>query len=151
MQLTPPISMSWMITDINQLKGTDYIEVLPGKFANKHWNPQSVFFNDEHFIFIEQIIMRHSAHYDHYEMTDIDKATWDKILIDLETLHDKIANKSRLSDFQSEVYSFFPTTDRRFLKLKSQDINHVRKMLIDFIRWTRISIKQHDTIAVLGL
>lgn len=77
--------MSW-ITDYRQLSGTCYIEVLPGKFQNQHWNPESVFFCEEHFGLIERIIARHFKDYDHFGFSDIDRASWLSIVSDLDEI-----------------------------------------------------------------
>ena len=143
--------MSWMITDQGELEGTCYIEVLPGKFANECWNSESVFFDEEHFGYIEPTIIRHCPEHDHYSFTDIRKSQWQDILVDLERLHARIDEASRLSDIREEVGLFFATTEARFLESETENMSNLREMLIDFVRWARKTLETHDTIAVLGM
>jgi hypothetical protein len=146
-----PAAMSWMITDHRKLEGTCYMEVLPGKYKGECWNSQSVFFEEEHFSFIEPTIIRHCPKYDHYAFTDINKSIWENILADLERLHENIRDSSRLSDIRADVDLFFTTTEQRFLESEAENMKHLRQMLNDFIRWARTTLESHDTIAVLGM
>jgi len=143
--------MSWMIADQDELEGTCYIEVLPGKYENECWNPQSVFFEEEHFGFIEPTIIRHCPEHDHYSFTDINKSTWQDILADLERLATGIGDSSRLSEIRNEVDVFFTTTERRFLESENENMSHLRETLVEFIRWVRTMLESNDTIAVLGM
>lgn len=143
--------MSWMIRSLSELKGTCYIELLPGRFTQQCWNPQSMFFEEEHFGFIEPTILRHCPKHDHYSFTDIDKATWEKILTDLEKLHDAIVDGAKLGDLKSNVDLFFTTTEHQFCQRESENLKHLQAMLGAFIQWTSTTLKQHDTIAVLGM
>lgn len=143
--------MSWMITDRGELEGTCYIEILPGKFQGECWNSQSVFFDEEHFGFIEPTIIRHCPEHDHYTFTDIDKTVWEDILADLQRLHQSIGDASRLSDLHGEVDLVFTTTKQRFLEAEADNMQNLRQMLNDFILWARKTLKSHDSIAVLGM
>ncbi len=143
--------MSWMISDLNELEGTCYIEVLPGKYNGKCWNPQSVFFDEEHFGFIEPTIARHCPKQDHYSFTDINSSIWENILTDLESLRDKVNDASQLSDIRENVGLFFNTTEERFLESEAENMKLLRQMLSDFIQWARTKLESYDNMAVLGI
>jgi hypothetical protein len=142
-------SMSWMITDQNELRGTCYIEVLPGKYQNKCWTPQSVYFEEAHFGFIELTIIRHCPKYDHYAFTDINKAIWQNILADLDRLQQRIGKSTRLSDIRDEV--FITMTESRFVESEAENMRELRQTLNNFVRWARGILDSHDSIAVLGI
>ncbi len=143
--------MSWMITDKRELSGTCYIEVLPGTYQRQCWNPQSVFFTEEHFGFIEPTILRHCPEHDHYAFTDIEKPVWENILADLERMHLSIGDASRLADIRGEVDFIFTTTKQQFLEVEAENVQKLRQMLDDFLQWTRQTLQTHDWIAVLGI
>ncbi|MCB9951768.1 MAG: hypothetical protein H6824_12375 [Planctomycetaceae bacterium] len=143
--------MSWMITDHRELKGTCYMEVLPGQYGGKCWNGQSVYFEEEHFGFIEATIIRHCPKYDHCAFTEINKTTWEKILAELEDLYADIGDSSRLADVRSKVDLFFLNTEEQFLSSEAENMKRLREMLRDFTRWMRATLNMHDTVTVLGM
>ena len=143
--------MSWMITDKSELSGTCYIEVLSGKYANECWNSKSVYFEEEHFGFIEPTIVRHCPEHDHYAFTNISRSTWQYIVADLERLANSIGESTRLSDLEGEFELFFTTTKQQLLQSEPENIRKLRSMLIEFIAWIRKELESHDIIAVLGI
>ena len=44
-----------LVTDIEELSGTDYFEFLPREYSGVCWNPDSVFLDEEVFTLIEPI------------------------------------------------------------------------------------------------
>ena len=144
-------AMSWMITDQSQLSGTCYIEVLPGKYENQCWNPESVYFEEEHFGFIEPTIVRHCPEHDHYAFTNISRLKWQAIVADLERFANMIGDETRPSNIEGQVGLFFATTKQSFLRSDEENMAELRAMLIEFISWIRKMLDSHDTIAVLGM
>ena len=143
--------MSWMITDRTELSGTCYIEVLPGRYENRCWNPQSVFFAEEHFCFIEPTIIRHCAEHDHYSFTDIDRSKWQHILADLEQFANEVDASSQLPDTNGVVKLGPETRKSSPFQSEGEDVASLREMLLGFTRWVRQTLESHDTIAVLGI
>lgn len=143
--------MSWMITDKSEISGTCYIEFLPGEYQNKCWNPESVYFQEESFGFIEPIIVRHCPEYDHYAFTDISRAPWEFIISDLQRIANQINDATRLADIEEEIGILCVGTKNRFLKSEAKNIFNLREMLLDFIKWLRQTLVSHNTIAVLGI
>lgn len=144
--------MSWMITDADKLDGSCYIEVLPGRYTGQFWNSQSVFFKEIHFSFIELFILRHCPKYDHYAFTDINKTIWQRILIDLNHLYESIVDSTKIFEMKDDgELPLITSSNLRFLNSELANINAMCEMLDDFIRWISDILKNHDTIAVLGM
>ena len=143
--------MSWMITDRSALSGTCYFEVLPGSYENECWNPESVYFTEEHFGFIEPTIVRHCPEHDHYAFTNISRSKWQDIVGDLERLANSIDESTRLSDVEGELEMLFTATKQRFLQSETENISKLRTMLFEFVTWIRKMLESRDTIAVLGM
>ena len=143
--------MSWMITDQSSLTGTCYIEVLPGKFRGECWNTSSVYFREEHFGIFEPTIMRHCPKHDHYSFTDIGKPIWEKILIDLQRIHQQCSETLQLSEIRDDVSLYFFTSNSRNTDSESETMRSLKQTLNEFIRWTRLKLENHQTIAVLGM
>ncbi|WP_179088476.1 hypothetical protein MKY66_11925 [Paenibacillus sp. FSL R5-0766] len=54
-----------IIRDREELEGTGYIEVLPGKYLGQFWNEDSIYFDEEVFGFVEKTIENIFSGYDH--------------------------------------------------------------------------------------
>lgn len=56
-----------------ELESTGYIELGPGRYAGKHWQPGFVFVWEHAFGMAEGILATHFPAYDHFGMNDIPK------------------------------------------------------------------------------
>ncbi len=110
-----------IITDKNELEGTCYFEILPGKYKGQCWKDCSIFLDEEVFSLIEPAFERHVPNYDHYAFTDVSKEQWNMILNDL------ISQK---------------------LDSKRED---TKKLIDELTVWVRSQLENEDYLAVLGL
>lgn len=110
-----------IITDKNELEGTCYFEILPGKYNGECWKDNSIFLDEEVFDLIEPAFERHVPNYDHYVFTDVSKEQWNKILDDLAS-----------QKFDS----------------KQDD---TEKLIDELTVWVRRQLENEDYLAVLGL
>jgi hypothetical protein len=53
------------------LDSTGYIEIGPGRYKGKHWQPGFIFVWEDAFGFAEGILAKHVDGYDHFAMNDI--------------------------------------------------------------------------------
>jgi hypothetical protein len=139
------------ITDLNELEGTCYIEICPGKYRYKHWEPQSLFFDEENFAFIEHIFQKNIEDYDHYAMNDASKEIWKKIIADLKVLTSKLDEVSNFDQLVSIVGFAYDCTKKYFEENFSKAIKQLKKMLLELISWAEATLENHDYIAVLGI
>ncbi len=130
--------MSWMITDLTKLRGTCYIEVLPGEYKGRSWNPESVYFTEKNFAVIETAIRDHCPDYNPYGFTDIDRSVWSDIVADLERLI-------------AEPVIPLPRDLSRQSASQAEDTESLKEMLIDFTHWARQVMDSNETVSVLGL
>jgi len=72
--------MPFQIHYTKDFKGTDYIEVGPGTYDGKHWQPDFVFISEEDFWIAEGIVHRHFSDYEHYGMNSIPEAAAQSIV-----------------------------------------------------------------------
>lgn len=77
--------MTFRVHYKKDFKGTDYIEVGPGAYDGKHWQPDFVFIDEDIFYVAEGIVRKHFPAYDHYGMNSIPEepargivAEWEK-------------------------------------------------------------------------
>lgn len=99
-------NMIEIIYDISQLKGSCYIEVLPGKYMGKCWNKESIFLTEEDFGFIMPIIKKCYSEFDYYSLNEIKREVWVKILSELEKLREYLKDSPK-KDSISKFVGFF--------------------------------------------
>ncbi|WP_339300803.1 hypothetical protein MKY92_11830 [Paenibacillus sp. FSL R5-0623] len=96
-----------IIRDREELEGTGYIEVLPGKYLGHCWNENSIYFDEEVFGYIEKTIESIFSGYDHYAFNEIHRKTWEVILEDLKTFANLLDEKVTMELINEHVYFFF--------------------------------------------
>jgi len=140
-----------LIRDKSLLEGTAYFEFLPGHFANEHWNDSSVFLDEEILCLIERPFMEALPDYDHYSFFDVSLTQWQATLDHLEKLRDALASAQGIHDVANQFCCIWPGTEKSF----AEDFDRNRKDLIylitEFNSWVNSTLKEHDTIAVLGM
>jgi hypothetical protein len=65
-----------------ELDSTAYVEIGPGKYSGRHWQPGFLFVSEEAFGVAEGIVARHFAQYDHFGMNEIPRAIGSQIVRD---------------------------------------------------------------------
>jgi hypothetical protein len=140
--------MTWMISDKSTLRGTLYIEILPGPYSNKCWGPKSVFFAEEHFAFIEPTVIRNWPLHDHYSFSDIPSATWLQIQRDLKAMSTIVESGGRLSELANCIY---PQRKKRTVEAETTLLSDLRVSINDFNDWLAKTLTEYDTIAILGI
>ena len=68
--------------DPAELDSTGYIEIGPGRYAGRHWQPGFLFVWEDAFGMAEGIVVRHLPEYDHFDMNDIPRAVGLTIVAD---------------------------------------------------------------------
>lgn len=140
--------MAWMISDKSMLRGTLYIEILPGPYSNTCWGPNSVFFSEEHFAFIEPIVIRNWPSHDHYSFSDIPADTWFRIQKELEAMSTIIERGDRLDGLADYIY---PQRKKRTVEAETMLLTELHVSLNEFNEWLATTLTEYDTIAVLGI
>ncbi len=68
--------------DTSELDSTGYVEVGPGRYARKHWQPGFLFVWEDAFGMAEGIVARHLPEYDHFAMNDVPRGAGLRITTD---------------------------------------------------------------------
>ncbi len=140
-----------LIRNPSSLEGTAYFEFLPGRFASKHWNCGSVYLDEEIMCLIERPFMDALPDYDHYAFCDVSRDRWQAVIHHLDALRDRLSAAQCASDVTHEFCCVWPGTKETFAK----DFDRNRKRLIDLIaeltHWVQDTLREHESIAVLGM
>ena len=105
-----------ILRDKNELEGTCYMEVLPGKYDGKCWSDTSIFFDEDVFGLLEPIIERHAKGYDHFSFIEINKNAWLKIISDLERLLDLLKPETSSEELRQHLGFLFKNTEIEFFE-----------------------------------
>ncbi|MEK4526167.1 hypothetical protein CXK86_03695 [Paenibacillus sp. BGI2013] len=140
-----------IIRDREELEGTGYIEVLPGKYLGQCWNEDSIYFDEEVFGFVEKTIENIFSGYDHYAFNEIHRKTWEVILEDLKTLANLLDEKVTMELINEHVYFFFGSSKDEFQQDFLNSVQRLRELIIEFVVWIKKQLTTHDYVSVLGI
>ncbi len=140
-----------IIRNKKDLMGTCYMELFPGRDIREPWGNESIFFEEETFGFLENIIQSRVKTYDHYAYTEIEKMIWLQIILDLENLQN-LSGKDPLKDeFKNKIGFIFKDTEFEFFQDVEKNMQNFIQFLKDLVFWLKEKLKQHDAITILGI
>ena len=91
--------MRYQVHRTKDFEGTDWIEIGPGKYDRKHWQPGFLYVWEEDFVCAEIIIGKHWRDYDHFAMNDIPQNIglaivndWRRAATNLQNLDHSVSN-----------------------------------------------------------
>jgi hypothetical protein len=143
--------MSWLITDRESLRGTCYIEILPGRYRGKHWNAESVYFEEVPFGCLEPTIARHWPAYSHYAFNEINGYVWRKIIADLQTTGQAIAAGATTRELDGRIGFIFTPSRDGFLKNEVENLGELRNTIEDLTTWLTRQLESFEAVSVLGM
>jgi len=140
-----------IIFDRTELKGTCYIEVLPGKYNGECWNDNSIFLTERDFGYIEPIFQRCYPSYDHYAFNEMTREVWNKVFLEIEELKLYLSNSPSKKEISTRVGFIFNTTENEYMNTFDESNKLLIKFLDDFHRWASEKLNDYEYISVLGL
>lgn len=137
-----------ILRNLDGMRGTDYMEILPGEFKGNCWNPESIFFREEAFEIVETIIYARVPSYDHYDNTSIDSHTCWEIIRDLDRFASVLSAAATNADLKrlpvfAQHGSFFDNFD--------QNVPALRQMVLELTVWLRQVMEYERSITILGM
>lgn len=133
------------------LEGTAYFEFLPGQYTDRHWNDTSVFLDEEIFCLIERPFIDLLLDYDHYAFDDITAEQWQPILAGLKELCDYLREAKIPEDIADQFCCVLDSTMDSFAEdFKGSKADLIR-LIEEFTEWINDTLKEHGSIAVLGM
>lgn len=140
-----------MIYDVEDLEGSDYIEVLPGKFKRTHWNDSSIFFSEESFGYIRPAIENcHRAFY-YFGPNEIRTETWKKIIDDLETMKQYLIGNPEPHSLREVIGFPYADSYQQFVADYATNKAQLISMITEFQKWIEQESVSIKFITILGL
>jgi hypothetical protein len=82
------------------LDGTGYIEIGPGAYQEKHWQPGFLFIGEHAFAMAEGILVKHFPTFDHFGMNDIPKYLGKSVIADWQAAASELPHLSAAESVQ---------------------------------------------------
>ncbi len=128
-------------------EGTAYIELVAGTYDGKHWQPGSCFVDDEDFVAVEGLILKHLSDYGHYKMNDISRPVCLAIIEEWRTAAVALDNpKKSVCDVLS-INDFFEIDASDYEKHRLQ-ISH---MLKELAKSCEEFLQDRSSFCILGI
>ena len=140
-----------IIRNKSELKGTAYVELLPGPYRKQSWNDDSLFFEEEVFGYMEPMILRHFPAYDHYAFTEIAASTWALVVKDFRQLGVALEQAESVADLKEDVGFLFRGSEVRFAESFESNRAALAGMLKEVSAWISSKASEHGCVTVLGL
>src|SRR5258708_29535121 len=133
-----------IIKDRSKLKGTAYVELMTGAYANACWNEGSLFFEEEVFGYIEPTITRYEPTYDHYAFTPIEMPNWLLIVADLGDMRRALESVTLRESVWGHIGFFFDDSERRFIEQLDANCIALADLILGLDAWTRENQTKND-------
>lgn len=143
--------MSWLITDRESLRGTCYIEILPGRYRGKFWNAESVYFEEVPFGYLEPTIAKHWPAYDHYAFNQMNAHVWRKIIADLQAIGQAIAAGATTGELDGRIGFIFTPSRDAFVAHAQGNLSELRSTIEEFTNWLNRQLETFEAVSVLGM
>jgi hypothetical protein len=145
------MSFLHILKEKSDLEGTAYIELLPGKYTGKCWNKGSLFLDEATFGFFEKIVERSLPEYDHYAFTEVSSTRWQPIIIRLKALAKELSSAEALEDIPTDAHFYFNDTEQRFMKDFKVNTRLLQQVATELAGWLEVTLRQHESVTILGL
>jgi hypothetical protein len=130
------------------LDGTQYFELLPGRYDGKHWVPGARFIHEYTFSLIEGIFEKHLPDYDHYTFIEVLRPQWEPILRDLASLRTALEHENvNVTLPYGRTLNVQPT----FEETVETNQHALAVFLIDLETWLHQTLAVHEVVSILGL
>lgn len=140
-----------IITDVHNLEGTCYIEVLPDIYKGECWNTSSIYFTEENFSYMLPVFEKCCKEFDYYAFNEIDIDTWKVISFELEQLKIFLIEKP-VKITLKEVLGFpFVYSEKEFMENYDTNSAQLITMITQFQLWIQKKSLVTSFISVLGI
>jgi hypothetical protein len=141
-----------IIYELENLQGTCYVEIKPGKYSGENWGEGSIFFTDETFTYFSNAIEKHYKKYSLLGISEINSETWKLILAELENLKVFLTNNPEPEDLKKHIeYLYLGVTEKYILENLNKNLADLVKVITEFQSWINEKSKDNEYISILGI
>jgi len=141
-----------MIDDVQELKGTCYVEVQPGRYTGEFWSKDSVYFTDEVFGLFSQAIHQYAPAYSLWGVTKITADTWLLIAEELNKLADFLHTYPEIEDIETRMTFVYEEENKKDFVLNQKEITaQIIDAIQSFVVWIKKTCQTHSSMTILGV
>lgn len=141
-----------IIYELEDLQGTCYVEIKPGKYSGGNWSDGSIFFTDETFTYFSKAIEKHYKKYSLLGISEINRQTWKLILTELEILKIFLTNHPKPEELKNHIeYLYLEITEKYMLENLKRNLDDMVKVITEFQSWIKEKSTDNEYISVLGV
>jgi hypothetical protein len=139
-----------IIYSLQELKGTCYFGILPGKYLGECWIEGSIFIDDIQFTFLEPVIAKSYSKFDHYGFNEINSDVWKEILNDFAEFSELIKSFDE-KKIENYIKGYFKNSTNHFVTEYQSKSAEIIKFIAEFTNWIEEKSKSFEYISVLGI
>ncbi len=139
-----------LITDVQLLKGTQYLEFLPGEYTKVCWNKQSAYLAEEDFNVIEGLVASVVKDFDHFAFGTWDSNLIRKLINELRAAATDIVEATTASDVAAILLTNNVTLDTNPNELY-QHRAAIGEMMQALSDWLETTCQTHAKVSILGM
>ncbi|PLT28177.1 hypothetical protein [Peribacillus deserti] len=134
-----------IIYELNNLKGTCYVEIKPGEYSGVNWGEESIFFTDKTFTYFSKAIEKHYKEYSLWGISEINRETWNLVLKELEELKIFLSNSPNPEDLRKHIeYLYLGITEKYILENLNKNLDDLVKVITEFQSWINEKSKDNE-------
>jgi len=135
-----------------QLQGTCYVEVQPGRHDGEFWKEESVYFTDETFSLFTQTILSYVPSYSMWGKSEVTTETCLLIASELKELAEFLETNPSLQELKERLeLQNEPDIERLLTTYQQCGFNKVLNLLHAFSSWLTAQCLTHSHLTILGI
>jgi hypothetical protein len=140
-----------IISDVNILQGSCYMEIFPNNYEGGYWNESSIFLTEENFGYIMPVFEKCCEEFDYCGVNGMDIRTWNEILKELEEMKQYLLNHPEPHSLEHIVGFIYDGVEEAFMKDYNENRKQLISMITEFQVWIEEQSKTTKVISVLGM
>ncbi len=132
------------------LIGTNYFELLPGKFEGKHWNDNSVYIHEMDFTLLEPAFHKAFDEFYHFGCHVIHRFDW-KLIIDQLIQLKELINMDPIEHQKVYIIDYFKNSADNLITRYQKHKQEIILLIDELIIWINDTSKQNEYISIIGI
>ncbi|PGK52167.1 hypothetical protein CN918_30715 [Priestia megaterium] len=135
-----------------ELQGTCYVEMQPGRHNGEFWKEESFYFTDETFSLFTQTILSYVPSYSLWGKSEITAETWLLIANELNKLAEYLETCPSLQELRERLeLQNEPDIERLLTAYQQCGFSKVHNLLHAFSNWLTAQCLTHSHLTILGI
>ncbi|MFE4570917.1 hypothetical protein [Paenibacillus chitinolyticus] len=135
---------------LNQMKNKNYYELFPGVLTKGYSNAESVYIEDDLFVFLRPAIKNGYEPFESFNRFEIPKENWVQIISGFVIIREYLYNH-QTTELAEYIQPHFKTQTESFLKKYLKNRILIDDIINDLITWIEEQLITNECITLIGL